>query len=284
MINDSGVPLISFTGSTAWAATWPRPSRQRFGRSILELGGNNAIIVEPDADLDLALRAVALRARSAPPASAAPRLRRLFLHDVDRRRGASSKLVKAYRHRPIGDPLDDGMLMGPLVNEAPVDDHLAAIETSQGAGRRDPLRRRPSRSSRVLRRADHRQGHAEHMPIACDETFAPILYVFEVRRPRRGHRASTTRSTRACRPRSSPPACTRPRRFLSHEGSDCGIANVNIGTSGAEIGGAFGGEKETGGGREAGSDAWKAYMRRQTCTINWSDELPLAQGVSFDVD
>jgi aldehyde dehydrogenase (NAD+) len=279
MINDPKVPLVSFTGSTAMGRHVAEITAKRFGRHILELGGNNAIIVEPDANLDLALRAV-LFAAVGTAGQRCTTLRRLFLHSSIAA-DFVERLKKAYDSVTIGDPLEDGVLMGPLVNQRAVDDHFAALETIGeqggevvcGGGRVD------------------RPGYyveptivtaSEHIPIACEETFAPILYVFTY----------DTLSEAIALHNSVPQGLSSAvftssvysaEQFLSHEGSDCGIANVNIGTSGAEIGGAFGGEKETGGGREAGSDAWKAYMRRQTCTINWSHELPLAQGVEFAV-
>jgi aldehyde dehydrogenase (NAD+) len=280
MINDENVPLISFTGSTGMGRHVAQATAKRFGRSILELGGNNAIIMEPDANLDLGLRAV-LFAAVGTAGQRCTSLRRLFLHSsiADE---FTEKLSKAYGSITIGDPLEDGILMGPLVNERACEDHFAAIETIKsqggeivtGGGRVD----RPGcfvEPTIVTA--------SEHLPIACDETFAPILYVFKYDTLDEAielHNSVPQGLSSAVFTSSMYSA----ERFLSHEGSDCGIANVNIGTSGAEIGGAFGGEKETGGGREAGSDAWKTYMRRQTCTINWSTELPLAQGVSFDVD
>jgi len=280
LINDPRVPLVSFTGSTSMGRHVAEATARRFGRSILELGGNNAIIVEPDADLDLALRAV-LFAAVGTAGQRCTSLRRLFLHSsiADQ---FLARLTKAYASITIGDPLDESTLMGPLVNERAVQDHFAALETIgqqggtiiYGGGTID------------------RPGHyveptivklAEQIPIACEETFAPILYVMEY------HELNEAIATHNAVAQGLSSAIFTSNlysaeRFLSHEGSDCGIANVNIGTSGAEIGGAFGGEKETGGGREAGSDAWKAYMRRQTCTINWSPDLPLAQGVEFDVE
>jgi aldehyde dehydrogenase (NAD+) len=253
---------------------------RRFGRSILELGGNNAIIVAEDADLELAARAI-LFAAVGTAGQRCTSLRRLFLNRAIADR-VLERLLKAYPSIPIGNPLDDGVLMGPLVNERAVEDHLAALdkvreqggEILYGGGRPE----RPGffvEPTIVKAQPD--------LAIAREETFVPILYVFEFEDLDQAiamhnsvdqglSSAIFTDSLRAA------------ERFLSHEGSDCGIANVNIGTSGAEIGGAFGGEKHTGGGREAGSDAWKGYMRRQTCTINWGGDLPLAQGVKFEVE
>jgi aldehyde dehydrogenase (NAD+) len=280
LINDPRVPLVSFTGSTRMGRHVSEACAKRFGRSILELGGNNAIIVEPDANLDLALRAI-LFAAVGTAGQRCTSLRRLFLHSSIAEE-VVGKLVKAYGSITIGDPLDENILMGPLVNEGAIDDYSNALAKVREQG------------GEVVcggNRID-RPGHyveptivrlSEQIPIACDETFAPILYVMTYDTLDEAveiHNSVEQGLSSAVFTSSMYSA----ERFLSHEGSDCGIANVNIGTSGAEIGGAFGGEKETGGGREAGSDAWKAYMRRQTCTINWSTELPLAQGVSFDID
>jgi len=280
LINDPRIPLVSFTGSTRMGRHVNEACAKRFGRSILELGGNNAIIVEPDANLDLALRAI-LFAAVGTAGQRCTSLRRLFLHSsiaddmVD-------KLVKAYGSITIGDPLDESILMGPLVNEAAVSDYTNALDKVREQGGEIVC------GGNVIDRAGHYVEPTivrltEQISIAREETFAPILYVLPydtLDEAVRVHNSVDQGLSSAVFTSSMYSA----ERFLSHEGSDCGIANVNIGTSGAEIGGAFGGEKETGGGREAGSDAWKAYMRRQTCTINWSTELPLAQGVSFDID
>jgi aldehyde dehydrogenase (NAD+) len=280
MINDRRVPLVSFTGSCDMGRHVSEAVARRFGRSILELGGNNGVIVTDDADQDLALRAI-LFAAVGTAGQRCTSLRRLFLQ-----KGAApamtQRLVSAYGSIPIGDPLDPGTLMGPMVNEAAVQSYLSAIDTirEQGGeilygGRR--LDRPGYYVEPTLVRA-----HAG-MEITRDETFAPILYIFEFDELEQAialHNSVDQGLSSAIFTSNLYAA----ERFLSHEGSDCGIANVNIGTSGAEIGGAFGGEKDTGGGREAGSDAWKAYMRRQTCTINWGRELPLAQGVTFDVE
>ncbi|MGE5234955.1 MAG: aldehyde dehydrogenase family protein [Acidobacteriota bacterium] len=279
LVDDPRVPLISFTGSTAQGRKVATTVAGRFGRSILELGGNNAIIVMDDANLDLALRAI-LFAAVGTAGQRCTTLRRLIVQ-----RGAHDallgRLVKAYRSVSIGDPLDSATLMGPLVDEAAVHDMLAALdkvrdqggEVVAGGSRVD----RPGYFVEPTIVKAHRG-----MTIAEEETFAPILYVYEV--DDLGEAVALHNSV----PQGLSSAIfttnlLSAESFLSHEGSDCGIANVNIGTSGAEIGGAFGGEKETGGGREAGSDAWKQYMRRQTNTINWSSDLPLAQGVRFDL-
>ena len=280
LINDKRIPLISFTGSTKMGRHVAETTARRFGRNILELGGNNAIIVAEDADIELAVRAI-LFAAVGTAGQRCTSLRRLFLQKsiasevIDR-------LLKAYPSITIGDPLDESVLMGPLVNQRAVDDHFAALETIRQQG------------GEVLCGGGRPDGEgffveptivkaSPDIEMAREETFAPILYVFEYDdfgQAVRYHNAVDQGLSSAVFTSNLHTA----ERFLSHEGSDCGIANVNIGTSGAEIGGAFGGEKDTGGGREAGSDAWKAYMRRQTCTINWGGELPLAQGVKFDVE
>jgi aldehyde dehydrogenase (NAD+) len=280
LVADRRVPLVSATGSTRMGRHVGRVVSERLGRSLLELGGNNAILVHKDADLDLALRGVVFGA-CGTAGQRCTTTRRLFLHE-DIADGFLERLRKAYAAIRIGDPLEEGVLMGPLIDEHAVEGYLAALDQIQAQGgeivfggkRLD----RPGHyvlPTIVRARAD--------MPIVKEETFAPILYVFTYDDldhaiaqqndvPQGLSSAIFTDSVRAA------------ERFLSAVGSDCGIANVNIGTSGAEIGGAFGGEKETGGGREAGSDAWKAYMRRQTNTVNWGTALPLAQGVEFDVD
>jgi aldehyde dehydrogenase (NAD+) len=280
MINDSRAPLISFTGSTAMGRHVSEAAARRFGRSILELGGNNAIIVMPDAEMEMVLRAV-LFAAVGTAGQRCTSLRRLFLHKSIAS-DMIQRLVKAYGSITIGNPLEDGVLMGPLVTQDAVKEHFAAIEKAKADG------------AEVVYGGGTVDGPGNFvqptiikaqpdLAIARDETFAPILYVFEFDELSEAiemHNSVDQGLSSAVFTSSMYSAET----FLSHEGSDCGIANVNIGTSGAEIGGAFGGEKETGGGREAGSDAWKAYMRRQTCTINWSPDLPLAQGVKFDID
>jgi aldehyde dehydrogenase (NAD+) len=251
----------------------------RLGRAILELGGNNAILVTEDADLDLALRAV-LFAAVGTAGQRCTSLRRLFLQKGIAP-GMKRRLVEAYKSIRIGDPMDPSTLMGPLVDERAVTDMMEALAKIEAEG------------GSVLyggRRIDGVGYFVEptlveatsSMPITCEETFAPILYLFEFEtldEAIQQHNAVPQGLSSAIFTLNMRSA----ERFLAVTGSDCGIANVNIGTSGAEIGGAFGGEKETGGGREAGSDSWKAYMRRQTCTINWGEELPLAQGVEFDV-
>ena len=280
LINDPRIPLISATGSCRMGRRIGEAVGKRLGRSLLELGGNNAIIVTDDADLDLALRAIAFGAVGTA-GQRCTSTRRVFLQ-----RGIAEeftkRLVKAYESIPIGDPLDPDTLMGPLIDESAIEDMTAALEEAQADG------------ARVLtggKRID-RKGYfvqptivaAKHgIKIAQEETFAPILYLFEF-----DEVEDAIRMQNDVRQGLSSAMFTTnvlsAETFLSAEGSDCGIANINIGTSGAEIGGAFGGEKETGGGREAGSDSWKFYMRRQTCTINYSREMPLAQGVKFEIE
>ena len=277
MINDRRVPLISATGSCGMGEKVGTAVASRLGRSLLELGGNNAIIVMDDADVDLVTRG-ALFAAVGTAGQRCTSLRRLIMH-----RGisdqVSKRLVEAYARVPIGDPLDDGVLMGPLIDQSAVDTFAAAVGIAQEQG------------GEVLSGGNvlDRKGHFVEptlikmpagAPILDVETFAPILYIIEFDQLSEAV-AINNGVNQGLSSAIFTDSMKSAERFLSHEGSDCGIANVNIGTSGAEIGGAFGGEKETGGGRESGSDAWKAYMRRQTVTINWGDELPLAQGIEF---
>jgi aldehyde dehydrogenase (NAD+) len=275
---DRRLPLISFTGSTPVGRRVSEVVAARFGRTILELGGNNAIIVAGDARLDLAVRAIVFGSVGTA-GQRCTSTRRLIVHESIAA-DLAGQLVAAYRQVPIGDPLQAGTLMGPLINPSAVDHMFEALDLARADG------------GEVLcggvRRPDLGPYYVEpaivRMPRQTDvvrrETFAPILYLLEYGTfeealqlhnevPQGLSSAIFTESMR------------RAEEFLSAHGSDCGIANVNIGTSGAEIGGAFGGEKETGGGRESGSDAWKAYMRRQTNTVNWSEHLPLAQGIQF---
>ena len=250
----------------------------RFGRTILELGGNNAIVVAEDARLDLAVRAIVFGAVGTA-GQRCTSTRRLIVHRsiAD---ALASRLVDAYRQVQIGDPLDSGTLMGPLVTPSAVEEMSQALDRAKAEGGVVVTggRRRPDLGPQFVEPAIVRM--PAQTGIVKQETFAPILYLLEYDAfdealrlhndvPQGLSSAIFTESVR------------RAEEFLSARGSDCGIANVNIGTSGAEIGGAFGGEKETGGGRESGSDAWKAYMRRQTNTVNWSDALPLAQGIEF---
>jgi aldehyde dehydrogenase (NAD+) len=277
LIHDRRIPLVSFTGSTEVGRRVSEVVARRLGRTVLELGGNNGIIVMDDANPDLVLRAVLFGAVGTA-GQRCTTTRRLFLQ-----RGIAPRiteaLVSAYRQVKIGDPLEEGTLMGPLVNRRAVDDMM------------DGVRRIREQGGEILFGGERTVGcYVEpalvrarpEMPVLKEEIFAPILYVIEfddLDQAIHWHNDVPQGLSSAMFTTNLISAET----FLSHRGSDCGIANINIGTSGAEIGGAFGGEKDTGGGRESGSDAWKAYMRRQTTTINWSTELPLAQGIQFEV-
>ena len=249
------------------------------GKSLLELGGNNAIIVDEHANLDLAVPAIVFGSVGTA-GQRCTTTRRLLVHE-SHMDTLTPRLVKAYSQVRIGDPLDNDTLMGPLIDEASRQRFLSAVEQAKAAG------------GEVLHGGEIRSGKGffveptlikaqNDWDVVQDETFAPILYVI----PYSSLDDALDMHNGVVQGLSSAiftDNVKHAERFLSSVGSDCGIANVNIGTSGAEIGGAFGGEKETGGGREAGSDSWKAYMRRQTNTINWGDDLPLAQGISFDL-
>jgi aldehyde dehydrogenase (NAD+) len=277
MLDDRRLPLISATGSCRMGRIVASRVGQRLGRTLLELGGNNAIIVMPDADLDLALRGCVFAAVGTA-GQRCTSLRRLFLH---RSIGDSfrERLIRAYGQVRIGDPLAEDTLMGPLINTRAVTSfEQAVVQVIQEGGE-------------VLHGGQRLEGNfvqpticrsRQDMRIVREEVFAPILHTIDFDSldeaiawnndvPQGLSSAIFTNGLRAS------------EQFLSPRGSDCGIANVNIGTSGAEIGGAFGGEKDTGGGRESGSDSWKAYMRRQTVTVNYSTSLPLAQGIRFDL-
>ena len=281
MLQDQRIPLVSATGSCQMGYRVAEVVGRRLGRTILELGGNNGVIVTEDADLDLALRAIVFGAVGTS-GQRCTTIRRLLLQ-----KSIAPKMIErlksAYAQVRIGDPLDAHVLMGPLVNQAAVDEMMTGLDRARAEG------------GEILYGGSKLPLHGgcfveptlvkanPSMPIVKEEIFAPILYVMEYDTldeaiachndvPQGLSSAMFTNSLRSA------------ETFLSARGSDCGIANINIGTSGAEIGGAFGGEKETGGGREAGSDSWKAYMRRQTVTINWSHELPLAQGIEFHLD
>jgi aldehyde dehydrogenase (NAD+) len=277
MLNDERLPLISATGSTKVGRRVATAVADRFGRSILELGGNNAIIVMDDANLELAVRAV-LFAAVGTAGQRCTSLRRLIVHEAVADK-LVDRLVDAYKQIPIGDPLESGTLMGPLVTQQAIRDMMSALEKAQEQGGTVV-----TGGVVIDRPGNFVEPTIVRIPadaeIVQEETFAPILYVIEAANLdeaisiQNGVRQGLSSAIFTDSLRSA-------ERFLSAVGSDCGIANVNIGTSGAEIGGAFGGEKETGGGREAGSDSWKLYMRRQTSTINWGDDLPLAQGISF---
>ncbi len=277
MLADRRLPLISFTGSTRTGRRVATAVAERLGRTILELGGNNGIVVMDDANLDLALPAILFGAVGTA-GQRCTSTRRVFLQ-----RGIASRLrdvlIGAYRQVRIGDPLDSATLMGPLIQERAVQNMMQGLRTIREQGGEviyGGARLSGCFVEPTLVSATH------DLPIIREEIFAPILYLIEFDHldeavawhndvPQGLSSAIFTNNLVAA------------ETFLSQRGSDCGIANVNIGTSGAEIGGAFGGGKETGGGRESGSDSWKAYMRRQTNTINWSSELPLAQGIKFRV-
>ena len=280
LINDKRVPLISATGSCNMGEKVGTAVAKRLGRSLLELGGNNAVIVLDDADVDMVTRAVLFGAVGTA-GQRCTSTRRLIIQSGIKDE-VVGRLVDAYGQVKIGDPLDPSVLMGPLINEQEVHTMMAALDAAKiqggtvltGGGKADVA----GLDGWFVEPTIVEIG--KDAEITQEETFAPILYVIEVSdldeaiEVQNGVTQGLSSSVFTDSMRSA-------ERFLSHEGSDCGIANVNIGTSGAEIGGAFGGEKDTGGGRESGSDSWKAYMRRQTNTINWSTDLPLAQGIEF---
>jgi aldehyde dehydrogenase (NAD+) len=277
LTRDPRVPVVSATGSVRMGRGVAVDVGQRLGRTILELGGNNAAIVAPSADLELVGRG-SVFAAVGTCGQRCTSLRRLIVHDAVFETVAG-RLETAYRNLPIGDPREAGTLVGPLIDEAAFDRMQAVLQQAREAGATVSGGERVERAGYYVQPALVRglpPGHA----LVQEETFAPILYLFSYDTideaiaiqngvPQGLSSALFTDSVREA------------EQFLSPAGSDCGIANINIGTSGAEIGGAFGGEKDTGGGRESGSDAWKAYMRRQTITINGSDALPLAQGIEF---
>lgn len=282
LVDDKRVPLISATGSTAMGRTVAPRVAQRFGKSILELGGNNAIIIAQTADLDLAFQGIVFGAVGTC-GQRCTTTRRLFVHE-----GVYDALVprlkKAYGALAIGNPLAEGTLVGPLVDKEAFVNMGNALQQAQSDG--GVL----TGGGRIFE-SEYPNGYYVNpalveMPDSVDnvheETFAPILYVFKYR----DIEEAIARQNAVPQGLSSSIFTNDIREaelFTCEAGSDCGIANVNIGTSGAEIGGAFGGEKETGGGRESGSDSWKAYMRRMTSTVNFSSDLPLAQGINFDV-
>ncbi len=284
MLDDKRVPLVSATGSCAMGKHVAEKLASRYGRTILELGGNNAAVILEDADLEMAFRSTLFGAVGTAGQRCTSTRRILIQKSV--KDEFVSKLVEFYGKVPIGNPLADGTLMGPLIDQGAVDDVLASIENVKAAG------------GKIL--CGGEQVHPEgceggtymtpciaevqnEWQVVQDETFGPLLYIIEVEDldDAIAKHNDVPQGLSSCIFTSN---MRHAERFVSAAGSDCGIANVNLGTSGAEIGGAFGGEKETGGGRESGSDAWKAYMRRQTNTINWGTELPLAQGISFDLD
>ena len=283
MTTDTRVPLVSATGSTRMGKAVGAAVAERLGRSLLELGGNNAIIITPNADLNIALIGSVFGAVGTA-GQRCTTTRRLIIHEsvYD---AFKKKLVAAYKQLVIGDPLDEKTHVGPLIDTDAVAAYTAAIKEVKAAGGKavvagGTLTGEGYESGCYVKPAIYEVEN--HWPIVQHETFAPILYLMKY----------STLDEAIAMQNSVPQGLSssimtlnmrEAEQFLAALGSDCGIANVNIGTSGAEIGGAFGGEKETGGGRESGSDSWKAYMRRQTNTINWSDKLPLAQGIKFNV-
>jgi len=278
-VDDHRVALVSFTGSTRVGRKVGERVAARMGRSLLELGGNNAIIVDETANLDLAVPAIVFGAVGTA-GQRCTSTRRVFVHEA-RRAELEKRLLSAYKQVRIGDPLAGDTLMGPLIDQAAVQQFQKAVDAIRAAGGEiltggRVLERKGNYVEPTIVRASN------EWPIVQTETFAPILYLIPVR----SLEEAIEKQNASAHGLSSSIFTDRMQsaeRFLSAAGSDCGIANVNIGTSGAEIGGAFGGEKETGGGRESGSDAWKTYMRRQTNTLNWSSALPLAQGIRFDL-
>ena len=292
MINDERLPLISFTGSIRVGKHVAKTVAGRLGRTILELGGNNGIIVTEDANLDLAVHGIAFGAVGTA-GQRCTSTRRIIVHESIKGQ-LVERLVDAYRGVRVGDPRDPRTLMGPLVTREAVGDMQRAIQRLKAEGGEvvyggEPLEGQQYPGGHYVRPciATAKNDYA----IVQEETFAPILYIIGYGRRTSSPEQAVGELDQAVALHNGVPQglssaiftdhLREAERFLSQRGSDCGIANVNIGTSGAEIGGAFGGEKETGGGRESGSDAWKLYMRRQTNTINWSTELPLAQGIRF---
>lgn len=284
MLADRRLPLISATGSCRMGRRVASVVGSRLGRTLLELGGNNAIVVMPDADMELVVRGVLFGAVGTAGQRCTTTRRLLVHHSIAKE--LTARLVKAYRSVPIGDPMKKGTLMGPLINERAVQGMRAAIDQAEregctvlcgGSKGLDKLRRKPGHwvEPTII------QCPANKVPaVCCEETFAPILYILPVKDLDHAIRINN-QVDQGLSSAIFTDSVRSAERFLGALGSDCGIANVNIGTSGAEIGGAFGGEKDTGGGRESGSDSWRQYMRRQTCTINWSKDLPLAQGIVF---
>lgn len=283
LAEDTRVPLVSATGSTRMGKAVGQAVASRLGRSLLELGGNNAIIVTENADLQIVIPAVVFGAVGTA-GQRCTTTRRLILHESIYE-DVKNRLVKIYSQLRIGNPLDTNNHVGPLIDTDAVSNYKSAIEKVAGEGGNILC------GNKILSGNEYQSGCyvkptivevSQQTPMVCHETFAPILYLIKYKTldeaialqngvPQGLSSAIFTLNIREA------------EQFLSAAGSDCGIANINIGTSGAEIGGAFGGEKETGGGRESGSDAWKNYMRRQTNTINYSTHLPLAQGIKFDI-
>jgi len=281
---DNRIPLVSATGSTRMGRIVGATVAERFGKSLLELGGNNAIIITPSADLKVVVPGAVFGAVGTC-GQRCTSTRRLIIHEsvYDKVRDA---IVGAYGQLTIGNPLDEKNHIGPLIDKDAVNTYLAAIEKAKAEGGNVLV------EGGVLEGEGYESGcyvkpaiiEAEnHFEIVQHETFAPILYLMKYSGDVENAIELQNGVAQGLSSAIMTESMKEAQKFLSYAGSDCGIANVNIGTSGAEIGGAFGGEKETGGGRESGSDAWKIYMRRQTNTINYSDELPLAQGIKFDL-
>ena len=279
LTEDRRVPLISFTGSSKAGKQVAKTVAGRFGKCILELGGNNAVIVAEDADLDLATRAIVFGAVGTN-GQRCTTTRRVIAHQKIAKE-LTDRLLEAYRQIIVDDPMYEETMMGPLISDSAADDYMNALDMAlvQGGevlcgGRTD------------VDQGDHRFVEPaivkmmSQTSIVKRETFAPILYLLEYETLEQAIEMNND-VPQGLSSSIFTDSLKKAEQFLSAVGSDCGIANVNIGTSGAEIGGAFGGEKETGGGRESGSDSWKAYMRRQTNTVNWSNDLPLAQGIIF---
>jgi aldehyde dehydrogenase (NAD+) len=292
LLADPRIPLVSATGSCQMGYRVAQVVGKRLGRTILELGGNNAILVTPSANLDLALRAILFGAVGTA-GQRCTSTRRIIVHESIREE-LETRLVKAYEGIRIGDPRRAETVMGPLVTRSAVEDLQKAIVRVKAEGGKILF------GGEVLEGPDYPGGHyvkpciasaRNEYDIVQEETFAPILYILGYGTKSASPAEAVAELDEAIALHNGVPQglssaiftenMREAEHFLSSRGSDCGIANVNIGTSGAEIGGAFGGEKETGGGRESGSDAWKAYMRRQTNTVNWSTDLPLAQGIKF---
>jgi aldehyde dehydrogenase (NAD+) len=279
LVEDRRIALVSFTGSTEVGRKVAERVAARLGKSLLELGGNNAVIVDETANLDLAVPAIVFGAVGTA-GQRCTTTRRVLAHraiasELERR------LVHAYQQVRIGDPLEGGTLMGPLIDSGAVERYRSAIAAAKDAGGEvlyggEVLEQPGNFVKPTIIRARN------DWPIVQTETFAPVLYVIPVKSLEDAI-AQQNASAHGLSSALFTDRLQSAETFLSAAGSDCGIANINLGTSGAEIGGAFGGEKDTGGGRESGSDAWKAYMRRQTNTVNWSRALPLAQGIEFNV-
>jgi aldehyde dehydrogenase (NAD+) len=279
LVDDPAVPLVSFTGSSRIGRQVAQAVAGRMGRCLLECSGNNAVIVDETANLELAIPAIVFGAVGTA-GQRCTSTRRLIVHE-SRASELEDRLVDAYQQVRIGDPLDPDTLMGPLIDEE------ARGRFRQAVAELEPLGGKLLFGGRALAGPGYfvqpTLARAEnHWPVVQRETFAPVLYAMTFRTIEEAIALNNTVS-QGLSSSLFTDSLRRAEQFLSAVGSDCGIANINIGTSGAEVGGAFGGEKDTGGGREAGSDAWKAYMRRQTNTLNWGRELPLAQGIRFRV-